>query len=41
MTDDHELTGLDPYDLMATEADRIDRYFAGLDDAAWARASRT
>ena len=40
MTDDHDLAGLDPYDLMATEADRLDRYFAGLDDAAWTRASR-
>jgi uncharacterized protein (TIGR03083 family) len=40
MTDDHDLAGLDPYDLMATEADRLDRYFTGLDDAAWSRASR-
>jgi uncharacterized protein (TIGR03083 family) len=40
MTDDQDLAGLDPYDLMATEADRLDRYFVGLDDAAWSRASR-
>ena len=40
MTDDQDLAGLDPYDLMANEADRLDRYFAGLDDAAWTRASR-
>ncbi len=40
MTDDHDLAGLDPYDLMATEADRLDRSFTGLDDAAWGRASR-
>jgi uncharacterized protein (TIGR03083 family) len=39
MTDDHDLAGLDPYDLMATEADRLARYFAGLDDAAWSRAT--
>ncbi|HTD50808.1 MAG TPA: maleylpyruvate isomerase family mycothiol-dependent enzyme [Acidimicrobiia bacterium] len=40
MTDDRDLDGLDPYDLMDTEAGRLDRYFVGLDDAAWARPSR-
>ena len=40
MTDDQDLAGLDPYDLMATEADRLDRYFAGLDDAAMDSAHR-
>jgi uncharacterized protein (TIGR03083 family) len=40
MTDDRDLEGLDPYDLMDTEAARLDRYFAGLDAAAWSRPSR-
>ncbi len=40
MTDDHDLQGLDPYDLMDTEAARLDRYFSGLGSADWARPSR-
>src|ERR1700680_3986775 len=40
MTDDRDLDGLDPYDLMDTEAGRLDRYFVGLDAAAWSRPSR-
>jgi uncharacterized protein (TIGR03083 family) len=40
MTDDRDLDGLDPYDLMDTEAGRLDRHFAGLDEAAWSRPSR-
>ena len=27
MTDDNDLAGLDPYDLMATEGERLDRFF--------------
>src|SRR5215813_5924431 len=40
MTDDRDLQGLDPYELMDAEAARLDRYFAGLDDAAWSAPSR-
>jgi len=40
MTDDRDLDGLDPYDLMDTEAARLDRYLAGLDPTAWSRPSR-
>ena len=40
MTDDRDLQGLDPYDLMDVEAGRLDRYFSGLDDADWSRPSR-
>jgi len=40
MTDDRDLDGLDPYDLMDAEAGRLDRYFAGLDDDSWSRPSR-
>jgi len=40
MTDDRDLEGLDPYDLMDGEAARLDRFFAGLDAAAWSRPSR-
>ena len=40
MVDDADLQGLDPYDLMQAEGARLDRFFAGLDDAAWARPSR-
>lgn len=34
------VAGLDPFDLLDTEAARLDRYFAGLDAAAWQRPSR-
>ena len=40
MVDDQDLAGLDPYELMATEAGRLDRFFATLDAAAWKRPSR-
>ena len=40
MVDDADLQGLDPYDLMQAEAARLDRFFAGLDDAAWSQPSR-
>jgi uncharacterized protein (TIGR03083 family) len=40
MTDDRDLDGLDPYDLMDTEAGRLDRYFAALDESGWSRPSR-
>jgi uncharacterized protein (TIGR03083 family) len=40
MVDDTDIQGLDPYDLMQREAERLDRFFVGLDDAAWSRPSR-
>jgi uncharacterized protein (TIGR03083 family) len=40
MTDASDLQGLDPYDLMAEEAARLDRHFGALDEAGWARPSR-
>jgi uncharacterized protein (TIGR03083 family) len=40
MVDDTDLQGLDPYDLMQREAERLDRFFVGLDDAAWSQPSR-
>jgi uncharacterized protein (TIGR03083 family) len=40
VTDDRDLHDLDPYDLMDAEAARLDAYFAGLDDATWAKPSR-
>jgi uncharacterized protein (TIGR03083 family) len=40
MTDDNDLAGLDPYDLMAAEASRLDEFFtsAGADD--WKKPTR-
>jgi uncharacterized protein (TIGR03083 family) len=40
MVDDSDLGGLDPYDLMAAEATRLDEYFGSLGDNDWDRASR-
>jgi uncharacterized protein (TIGR03083 family) len=40
MVDDKDLEGLDPYDLMAAEAARIDRFFANLSDADWSKPTR-
>ena len=37
---DSDLEGLDPYDLMDVEADRLDGFFATLDDAGWQQPSR-
>jgi uncharacterized protein (TIGR03083 family) len=34
------LDDLDPFALFDAEAERLDRYFAGLDDAVWMRMSR-
>jgi uncharacterized protein (TIGR03083 family) len=34
------LDDLDPFAIFDTEAERLDRYFADLDDAAWLRPSR-
>src|SRR5262245_38457139 len=40
MTDDRDLEGLDPYNIMATEVDRLDRHFSGLRDDEWNLATR-
>ena len=40
MTDERELDGLDPFALLDTEAERLDAFFASLDDVGWNRASR-
>jgi uncharacterized protein (TIGR03083 family) len=40
MTDDRDLEGLDPYDLMAAEHARLDHYFSGLRDEEWQRPTR-
>jgi uncharacterized protein (TIGR03083 family) len=40
MVDDQDLQGLDPYDLMAAEAARLDRFFTGLGEAEWQKPSR-
>ncbi len=40
MVDDQDLEGLDPYDLMAAEAARLDRFFTGLGEPEWQAPSR-
>jgi uncharacterized protein (TIGR03083 family) len=40
MTDDRDLDDLDPYDLMDTEAARLDAYFSTLGPDEWAKPSR-
>jgi uncharacterized protein (TIGR03083 family) len=40
VTDDRDLQGLDPYDLMDAEAGRLDRYFSGLGTTDWSKPSR-
>jgi uncharacterized protein (TIGR03083 family) len=40
VTDDRDLQGLDPYDLIATELERLDRYFSGLRADEWERPTR-
>jgi uncharacterized protein (TIGR03083 family) len=39
-TDDTELSGLDPFAILDHEADRLERFFAGLGADAWSRPSR-
>lgn len=39
-TDDTELRGLDPFDLLDRETTRLDAFFASLTDADWARQTR-
>jgi uncharacterized protein (TIGR03083 family) len=38
--DDRDLAGLDPYDCLDAEAERLARFFASADDATWQRPSR-
>jgi uncharacterized protein (TIGR03083 family) len=40
MTDDQDLTGLDPYELMATEASRLDQFFSSAGAADWSKPTR-
>ena len=40
MTDDQELTGLDPFALLDTEAGRLDEFLSGLGESGWTPASR-
>jgi uncharacterized protein (TIGR03083 family) len=40
VTDDRDLEGLDPYDLMDNEVARLERYFDSLSGAAWDVPSR-
>jgi uncharacterized protein (TIGR03083 family) len=40
MTDDQDLAGLDPYELMATEASRLDRFFSTAGDGDWGKPTR-
>ena len=40
MVDDQDLAGLDPYDLMAAEAERLDAYFASASAADWEKPTR-
>jgi uncharacterized protein (TIGR03083 family) len=40
MIDDHDLTGLDPYELMASEATRLDRFFASAHPGLWKNPTR-
>jgi uncharacterized protein (TIGR03083 family) len=40
MVDEHDLEGLDPYDLMAAESARLERFFSSVGDDGWATPSR-
>ncbi len=40
MTDDRDLEGLDPYELMAAEGARLDRFFRAAADADWSKPTR-
>ena len=35
MTDDQDLAGRDPHELMAAEASRLDRFFSSAGDGEW------
>ncbi|HUF84686.1 MAG TPA: maleylpyruvate isomerase N-terminal domain-containing protein, partial [Acidimicrobiia bacterium] len=38
--DDSELAGLDPYELLAAEGDRLAPFFSTLPEDGWARPTR-
>ncbi len=40
MVDDHDLAGLDPYELMASEANRLDAFFSRATADDWERPTR-
>jgi uncharacterized protein (TIGR03083 family) len=40
MVDDQDLAGLDPYDIMAIEAARLDAFFSGASAADWDKPTR-
>ena len=40
MIDDQDLAGLDPYELMATEASRLDQFFTGASASDWKKPTR-
>jgi uncharacterized protein (TIGR03083 family) len=40
MTDDRELSGLDPFALLDNEAGRLDAFLSGLGESGWTQASR-
>jgi uncharacterized protein (TIGR03083 family) len=40
MVDDHDLDGLDPYDLMAAESARLEQFFASASANDWEQPSR-
>ncbi|HYT25487.1 MAG TPA: maleylpyruvate isomerase family mycothiol-dependent enzyme [Actinomycetota bacterium] len=40
MPDASQLDDLDPFELLATERARLDRFFSGLDEAGWDRPTR-
>lgn len=40
MTDDHELTGFDPFDILDREAARLDAFLSLVADEEWSRPSR-
>ena len=40
MTDDRDLQGVDPYDAMDQEAERLYRFFTTIDGAVWSRPTR-
>lgn len=40
MVDDRELAGVDPFDLLDAEAERLDAFFSGLSESDWSQASR-
>jgi uncharacterized protein (TIGR03083 family) len=40
MVDDHDLEGLDPYELMAAESARLEQFFSAASDSDWEKPSR-